>query len=293
MAEGTDPAGDATTGHPGHDITRFSLAYDPRRGTLAGTVQLAGSPHWEHPAFLLLVAGMRTATGCNGFPAGGFLTELYDARASWLRMTGPDSGIDGAAEKRGAGSAVQTFEVTNRKLRHTRWNCLSASVVDRDDANIVYDSATVYGFRGMPELALRVPEIRRPLRAGQTRWLRITVSNPGDGPLRNVRLRINRPRGVKIAPQARLIRRIKPRGKATVTVRLTMTRRANNLNRLRITARAGQLVASEATSVARRRPQATPRPGGGGGGGDGSQTCLRFVPDLSGTTGGSLVMVPC
>jgi hypothetical protein len=36
------------------------------------------------------------------------------------------------------------------------------------------------------------------------------------------------------------------------------------------------------------------KPGGGGGGGDGtSRTCVRYQADLSGETGGSLILVPC
>lgn len=296
LAEGKDPAGDATTGQPGHDIVGFGLAYDMRKGILAGAVRLAGNPSSDHPAILVLIAGMRSATGCAGHPSAGFVSYTDSRHASWVTMSTQQSSRNGSADKTGMGRATQGFEALDRQLRGKRWNCLFVAVTDPDDANIVYDSATVHGFEGLAELAMRVPELKNPLKVGQTRRLKLTIRNPGDGPLRNLRLRVTPPRGVNVGPRARLIRRVKPRGKATVTVKVTMTAKAKFTNRLQISMRSGRLVAKESVTVERQRPKPKPRRGGGGGSGDDSfrpGTCVRYFPDFSGESGGSLGLIPC
>jgi hypothetical protein len=73
---------------------------------------------------------------------------------------------------------------------------------------------------------------------------------------------------------------------------VTLSPRARTATDLKVTAAAGRLIArQETTTISVRKPT---KPGGGGGGADGSSgTCVRYLDDPSGGTGGSLILVPC
>lgn len=85
IASASDPSGDAGDPSAGRDITSVGLVYDREEGSLSGFVRFRGSPQ-ETPSLLTLFAGTRSATGCDGYPAGGFSSDTDEFGASWLRL---------------------------------------------------------------------------------------------------------------------------------------------------------------------------------------------------------------
>lgn len=287
VATATDPAGDAAD--PGRDITAAGMAYDRRTGRLSAALRLRGTPSTR--SFITLVAGVRTATGCNGYPAAGFGSYSDELDASWLRLDGESrAGPRGEADKVGGGTTVQTFETEQRGLVGGRWSCVSATVTEPGNARTVYDSLGPFTLVGQPGLSLTVRGVPKRFERNRSRRLKIRVSNTGDGPARGVKVRLAKARGLRAAPRAKSLGTIAPGRHKTVSVRVKLVRGARTLTKLGVRAGAGKLVARRTVDLRLRTPR---RRGGGGGGGGRGGSCVRFLPDLSGETGGSLILVPC
>ncbi len=295
IAETRDPSGDSTGSHASHDLLGAGIGFDQKTGFMVGVFALRGRPDHDNAAFITLYAGTRTPEGCSGYPSAGFgaFTDSFDGY--WVRQFGPGSHKLGEADKTGYMSDLQTFEVRTREFRGKKWNCLAANLTDPDDASVVYDRIDSVAFRGLPALKLRMPRVRKAVKVNRTRKLRIVVGNPGDGPLRGVKLRIKGDRGLKLSRHQARIKLIRPGRRKAITVRVRPTRKAGTRADVRVIVRGGRMKAEKATTIRVKHPPEKPRRGGGGGGSPspGGGTCVQYFPDLSGETGGSLGLVPC
>ncbi len=290
-ATASDPAGDAADASPGRDITAIAFAYDRRGGRLFGAVQLRGTPQDGAGALISLFAGTRTATGCNGFPAVGFGSVTDETGARWLRIDdGSGNGPRGSASKSGSLSNVQQFEVTDPQLAGRRVDCVVATLTELGNAAVVYDQAGPVLLAGLPALTARIQGASHPFTAGRAYRVKLTLANPGDGPTRRVRLKAARARGLTVRLATRSLPPIAAGGKRTVSATVTLDRRARLRTDLTITATAGDVVTRAIETLYLNTPS---RPGGGGRPDDSTQLCNRWQPDLSGQTGGSLILVPC
>ena len=293
VAVATDPAGDSSDPNPGRDITAIGLSYEDDSGELLGGVRLGGDPADEADALITLFAGTQTAAGCNGTPAAGFGSYASEFGASWLRYDdAAHNGPRGEADKRGFGSQVQEFEVTDAQLAGRRHDCVIATLSEPGNAANIYDVAGPLPLVGLPALRLEVGGVRRDFRPGRPRKVTLTLANDGDGPTEPVRLKLSRARGMKVKLRTRSLKAIAPGRRTKVTATVTLSGRARDATDLTVKATAGDLVARQETTLRLRRPS---KPGGGGGnGGDRpTQTCTRWLPDPFGDTGGSLILVPC
>jgi hypothetical protein len=296
VGEATDPSGDSADPNPGRDIVGAGLAYDPRTGGLFGAVGLRGEPG-DAPGLLTLFAGMRTAAGCDGYPALGFGTLTDEFGASWLRLDDASgtAAARGDADKDGYRSALQELEATDRRLAGRRPNCAVATLTEPGNPAVVYDTVGPIALVGQPVLALRIGRVPDRIPEGKRRTIKLKVSNTGHAPMRRVRVKVARARGMKATVKPRVLKRLAAGRKRTVSVTVTLGARADLSTDLKVSARAGKLVARAEDTLYVRRKQ-KPSSGGGGGGGDGfdgPKTCVRFIPDFTGETGGSLGLVPC
>jgi hypothetical protein len=294
VGQATDPSGDSTDPNPGRDIVEAGLAYDPRAGGLFGAVRLRGEPG-DAPALLTLFAGMRTPAGCNGYPAAGFGSMTDELGAAWLRLddSSGTATARGDADKDGYRSALQEFEATDRRLAGRRPNCAVATLTEPGNAAVVYDTVGPIALVGQPVLSLGIGRVPDRIPEGKTRKIKVTVSNTGNAPTRRVRLKVARAKGLKATVEPRVLKRIAAGRKRTVSVAVTLGARASLATDLKVSAKAGKLVARDEDTLYVRRKDKPPSGGGGGGGYDGPKTCVRFIPDFSGETGGSLGLVPC
>jgi hypothetical protein len=288
IATATDPAGDSADPSAGRDIIAASMSYDRRSGELIGAVQLRGVPG-EERSFLSLFAGTRTATGCDGLPYVGFGSYSDEFGASWKRLDDPaGTGPSGDAEKVAYRDAVQRFEATDGELAGHRLDCVMATVTEPGNPANVYDAAGPFELVGQPALSMRVRGVGRPFKPNRPRKLKVTLANAGDAATSPVRLRLSRARGLRVTPAKKSLGTLAPGSKRTVSVEVTLSGRARDATRLKVTASAGGLVARGKPTLYLRKPS---KPGGGGGGD--TQWCTRWVPDITGATGGSLIHVPC
>lgn len=293
VATAIDPANDAIDPSPGRDITAVGLSYDRRSGELAGAIALRGEPNHESSAFVSLFAGVRTASGCNGYPAAGFGAYSDDFGASWLRLDDPaGNGPRGEADKRGYLAEVQEFEVSDRQLAGRRLDCVIATLTEPGNATNVYDSVGPIPLVGQPALALRVSGGARAFGVGRPRTIKLTLSNDGDAPTGRVRLKFSRARGLTIKTKTKTLKSIAPQRHKAVTATVTLSDRARTATNLKVTTTAGRLSVHEETTLNLRTPT-RPGDGGGQGGGGSTGSCVRYQADLSGETGGSLILVPC
>lgn len=288
-----DPGGDAADPSPGRDITGLTLDYDRRTGSLAASIRLRGAPGEEARSLITIAAGRRTPTGCDGYPAGvlGSFTDEFDA--SWLRLdaAGSAPAARGDADKRGFDDAVQTFDTETRALAGRPFDCAVALLSEPGSPANIYDTAGPVDLVGQPALSVRakVPKRFKPRRA---RRMRVTVTNTGDGPARDVKLRLSRERGLSATPSRHSLKTLAPGARRTVAVKLRLSARARTVTDLGIRVRARNLVARESVPLRLRRP--APRRRRGGSDRDFTpRTCTRYSPDPFGDTGGSLILVPC
>jgi hypothetical protein len=286
VATAEDPAADSTDPSPGRDLTAIGLSYD-RSGALFGTVRLRGEPTEETPALVTLFAGTRTASGCNGTPAAGFGSDSTDFGARWLRLDDPTgNGPRGDAAKVGTFSAVQEFEATEDQLAGQKLDCVIAMLSEPGNAANVYDTAGPLDLVAQPALALKIGGVPRKFASGRPRRIKLVLTNAGDAPTGSIRLKLSRARGLAVKAK-RTVKSIPPGGRRTVTATVTLGARARTITDLKVSASAGRLKVRAETELVLRKP------GGGNGGGGGGGVCTRWIPDLSGETGGSLILVPC
>lgn len=297
IAETRDPQGDSSSTHPGHDLLGAGIGFDQKTGYMVGAFALRGRPDHENAAFITLYAGTRTPEGCSGYPSAGFGAFTDSFSGYWVRQFGPDSHKLGEADKTGYMSDLQTFEVRTREFRGKKWNCLGANLSDPDDPSVIYDRISPVAFRGLPALKLRMPRVRKAVKVNRTRKLRVVVGNPGDGPLRGVKVQIRSDRGLKLSRHRVPIRLIRPGRQKAITVRVKPTPKAGTRGDVRVIVRGGKMKAEKSTTIRVKHPPKKPKRGGGGGGGGspspGGGTCVQYFPDLSGETGGSLGLMPC
>jgi NPCBM-associated, NEW3 domain of alpha-galactosidase len=289
VARGSDPAGDASDASPGRDLTDIAVAYDRATGALKGTIGLRGAPT-DARSFLTLAAGTRTATGCDGYPAGVFGTYTDETDAGWFRLDAPGapSAAHGDAEKIGYDDQVQDFSAEAPELAHQPFDCVTALVSEPGNAANVYDVAGPLDLLGRPALGLRLKGVPKRLKAGTERTVRLTISNTGDGPARAVKLQIERARGLHVKPRRRSLPALAPGARRTVRLELRLGQRARSETNLKVVARAGDLIVRGRAPIHRIEHG---RSGGGGGGTPSS--CVQYSPDPFGTSGGALILVPC
>jgi hypothetical protein len=291
IATATDASGDAADPSPGRDITSVGLAYDRKEGSLSGFVRFRGSPQ-DVPSLVTLFASIRTATGCDGYPAGGFGSYSDEFGASWLRLDSPTgaAAARGEADKRGFDSEVQEFEASDAALGGRPWDCAVATITEPGNAANVYDTTGPIELVGQPGLSVRV-RVPKQFRRNRPQALKFTLSNPGDGPARRVKLRLGRARGLRLSPRARALGTIPAGKRKTIRVKARFDDRARSITELALKASSGRLVAKGTLRLRVHTPQR--RTGGGGGQSDVTRTCTRWSPDPFGDSGGSLILVPC
>lgn len=246
---------------------------------------------------LTLYAGRKTATGCDGAPTLGFVSFTDEFGASWLRLDDAGgSGPRGDADKSGGGDSVQRFNVTDPGLKQARPECVMASVNELGNAANVYDTIGPFTLDGLPDLALRVKGVpRERLKLGQTRRIKITVTNTGDGTARGVKLTLAARRGVKSSPRVKQIGTLFAGRRKTITVKVRLAGGARSITYVPVTASVGKLKREAELKLLRAFKKSPPRRGGSGGSPspDSPKLCTRFIPDFSGQSGGSLGLVPC
>lgn len=293
-----DPAGDSADPSPARDILTISASYDRKTGYLEGSVRLAGDPTSASDARVALYAGVRTATGCDGYPAislQGRTAENLDQLSaganpvSLLASSATDVFSDRAFRRRGPANAPE-FWVTDDDLAGKPADCLTAALTDPDDPTKIFDQAGPVPMTGRPELTATLGAVPSAVKPGQRRRVRLQLRNPGEGATGPIRLRVGRARGLTTkAP--RTLKSLRPGALRTVTVEVRLSRRAAASTRLRLTAEAGTLSARDDAPLYLRKPTPAPKPGGGGGSGtttpDYPQTCTFVQSD------GTLGLRPC
>lgn len=273
VGSGTDPTGDAVSPVAAHDIVGVAVALDPRTGRMQAQVRLRGEPTTDAPADLNLFAGRRQGSACTAFPAVGFSTLDTARGARGVRLDGAGrEPRTGAASKSGGGEAVQEFEAQLPIFRGVRPNCVVARTANWTDTRVVYDVAGPFPLRGIPGLEAGLQHKSLRLRPGQTRKLRLTLRNPGQAKTGRVRITTAKARGLTVRG-ARSVGSIAAGKRRTVTLRVSLSSRAQASTTLTVRASApGKLQAEASATLYRRSP-----PSSGGGGSDGPKLCYRYT----------------
>ncbi len=239
VATGQDPAGDSADASPARDIVRVGLAYDRRTGNLKGGVRLAGSPSSDTAANLTVFAGRTTSGGCTGYPAIGFGTQTDLTGADWVLLHDSASPpVRGDAEKV-YDEVAEEYEATEDALRGKRPNCVIARLNQPADPGNVFDIAGPVKLRGLPELEARFGNVPAIFYKGRTRK----------------------------------IRTIRPGSKRKVTLRITLSRRAQKLTDLKLTAKTRSGIRAQ---VEERLYLTQSSGSGGGGGSGGTNLCYEY-----------------
>lgn len=294
VGTGGDPTGDATDGNPAHDIVGFGASYGPADGSLVGVLRLAGRAGGANEYVRAhVMVGFRTPSGCNGFPAVGLQTypSAEGALVRWVRFGAADDPRpkDGFGRQQVLdGGHTLRFEVSDTDVAGLKADCAVAWTVNEQTPGVLVDTASATVLRAQPELVAEAGKMPPSQRVGQRRKVRVVLRNPGHAKTGRIRLSVAKARGLSVQ-HPKTIASLKPGAKRTVTLTTSLTSSAKASTRLRVTASAGDL---RARVDGRLR-----RAGTSGGSGSGQptppQTCNRWMPDLSGETGGSLVLVPC
>lgn len=294
VAIAEDPPGDSSDPAPARDILNAALGYDRRRGALVGMVRFRGAPTADTAGLITIFAGTRTPEGCNGYPAVGFSTVTDGLRPRWhVFEAAGSSGVFGDTRKSGAGTAIQQFEAVDRKMAGKQPDCMIATLTAPGDASVLYDTTGPIPLVAQPVTQLRLQGVPKRLPADRPRRVRVTVTNAGDAPTRPVRLRVASARGLRATPASSRMQAIAPGKSRTVTLRVSLSSRARAQTPLKLTATAGDQKVEAVGRIALQRPA---RKGGSGSGSGTSRpptVCNRWMPDISGETGGSLALVPC
>ncbi|HWV87780.1 MAG TPA: hypothetical protein VNZ62_20185 [Capillimicrobium sp.] len=116
-------------------------------------------------------------------------TDTFEA--DWLLLDSPTAPpvARGEADKRGFGTVVPQFEVTDAALRGHPMGLRVATLSEPGDAANVYDTTDPIDLAAQPGLAVRVraPKTFRP---GRPATVKIAVSNLGDAATERVRVRV-------------------------------------------------------------------------------------------------------
>jgi hypothetical protein len=296
VGAGSDPQGDAPDGNPAHDIVAFGASYRPADGALVGVVRLAadGAGADGHVR-IQLMAGRRTPAGCVGYPSVGFRSYPSGGGAlvRWVRFAqaGDPRPKDGFGRQQASdGGRTWRFEVTDRTLAGLQLDCALAWTHHDQSADAFVDTSREVTLRAQPELTATLGTLPASQRVGQRRTVRVTLRNPGHAKTGRIRLSVGKARGLAVR-HAKTVAALKPGAKRTVTLTTTLTSRAKATTRLRVTASAGDL----RTRIDGQLRRASRSSGSGSGSGSPRppQLCNRWLPDITGNSGGSLTLVPC
>lgn len=288
-----DPAGDATSPDPGHDLLAASVGYDRRTGFVAGAVQLRAAPR-EGRAFLHFQIGRLVGGRCEGTPVLGIGSYTDDFDATWLRFAAPDQvTARGEADKDGRNQPVQSFEARARALRGLRPDCALVLLSEPTDSANVYDAIGPFRLVPRPGLSMRLGGVPEDVRSGRSYTLKVTVTNPGEARTPPIQVRLRRAKGIAGTPKTVRLKPLRPGARATARFTIRPRENARFATELDVTATSGQMRVAGTRKIYVSTPSPPSRGGGGGGGGEGSRLCVRFIPDLSGESGGSLGLVPC
>lgn len=282
-----DPADQAD---PGRDITSATFTYS-RTGRMFAQVNTRAGVGDDPSVRISVWAGTMGPQGCNVYPAVGFIGYAAGNDARWHLLRGPEDTDWGFADReRGGGGPIARFSADRSDLRGLRPTCVTASVFDAEDVNTVYDEVTLGRLTAVPELQSKLGAVPSVLRPGRRYSLRVTVSNPGDAPTGRIRIGGTAGPGVKVIPKnVPSIAVGKSRTAvipvvvaSTATTRTAPLKLAIAAGRLRSRVESRLYVSRPSTSSPKKGT--TPRS---------PRLCNRWVPDLSGQTGGSLALVFC
>lgn len=283
-----DPAGDAPSG--AHDLLAVGLGYDPASGTLFGAVKTREAA--ELPATVVFAAASGFASGCGTAPAIGVASQLNQRGGIWTRLSAPGAvSSHGEAEKRGYGTTVQTIQATDEQLAGLRPDCVVVSMMD-PVTNAVHDSVGPIALVPQPALSMRLSGVPERVRSGRRYRLKVKLSNPGAAATGRLKIRLASTRGLSAGRRSLTVASVAPGKSRTVTLPLRLSASARALTDLKVSAAAGKLKAEAERRVFVRTPTRTKKPSGGGDGRP-SMTCTRWIPDISGNSGGYLGLVPC
>lgn len=282
----SDPAGDQVI--PGRDITSVAFSYS-RSGRMSAQIRTRAGAGDDRSVMVSAWAGTMGPDACNVYPAVGFTGSAGGADARWHLLRGVDDTDWGFADRDGGGgTALTRFSTTSSQLRGLRPNCLTATIHDADDAAIIHDTVVPVRLRPVAELEARLGKLPAVVRPGKTYPIRVVLTNPGDAPTGRLRVGAAAVRGLKVVP--RDVPSIRAGGRRIVAVPVSVTSRARTSTPLRITVAAGPLKSRVEGSLYVAGPRPT---GGRRAGTPAPRLCNRWMPDLSGQTGGSLVLVLC
>lgn len=289
VAGADDPVGDAP--RPDLDITSVAFGYDRREGLVVGALQLAAEPV-EDLSFVTLVAATRTATGCDQGPAVGLGTSPARWAADWVRFgEGGEVAAQGTAVKRGGTGTVQRIEITDPLLRAVQPDCLMVTLTDGRDPNVIHDVVGPVTLARRPALSMRLSGLPSKVRPGRTYRLKVRLENPGDAATGPVRVVLSKVRGLSVKRRSVTVKSLAAGAARNATLQVRLTRSARTSTKLDVKATAGQMKVAGERRVTVVKPSSRKR--GGGGGDKRVRTCVQYFPDLSGSTGGSLGLVPC
>lgn len=292
---GTDPSGDATDGNPAHDIVGFGASHSPGSGTLTGVIQLAASSRGGGDGVQAHVsAARRTPAGCPAYPAIGLASFIAtggpSVRWTWLADATPSSADEDGFGRRETldNGRVLRFEVSDHRLRQARFDCVLAWTTHQRSADAPIDLTSVAPLTAQPELAASLRNVPKSQKPGQRRTVRLVIRNPGHARTSKIRIRVSRQRGLSVR-HARTAATLKPGAQRTIRLTASLSPRAKPTTPLRVTVSAG----TAKTRVDGELRRAGTSGGSGGGGSRTPRLCNRWLPDITGESGGSLTLVPC
>lgn len=292
---GTDPAGDATDGNPAHDIVGFGASHSPGAGTLTGVIQLRGTSADGGDGVLAHIsAARRTPAGCPAYPAIGLASFIRtggpSVRWGWMAGATPSSGDDDGYGRRETleKGRVLRFEVSDDRLKGGRFDCVFAWTSHTRTPDAQIDVTAVKPMTAQAELAPTLRGVPKSQKVGQRRTVRLVIRNPGHARTGKIRISVGKQRGLSVR-HARTVASLKPGAQRTVRLTASLTSRAKSTTPLRVTVSAG----TTKTRVDAELRRAGTSGGSAGGGSHTPQLCNRWLPDITGESGGSLTLVPC
>lgn len=280
IGKGTDPAGDAPA--PGVDIVAFEVSYDAFYGVYDAEVRLRGTPDPALRGLISVSLGPRQGSAC-GFPSTSVSSINVERTAFWATADSPTDDPDFAdADQTGSGTAVQTFSAASSRLADRPADCAQAAVLVPGAGAQTYDVTAPVVVREppAPKLAIKVRDAKR--------GIKVTVSNRGEAPAREVTVRFGDALGLRYVPRRKSLRTI-PVGRRKASVfRVVVGSSVRRVTKLALSATARGGFRTFGTLTVRLKgplPKRPRRTNGGGGGTD----PLRFGTCL----GGGFTLIPC
>lgn len=291
----SDPAGDATDPGSGRDLQSAGFGYDRRTGTVSVTLALTNRPLLsEDGVGLRVFLAKRSPTGCDQTPgvAAAGQTQSSDL-LDWLLQTGPASAPPagtGTARNLNSFDAVQRFSFSGTALKARGFDCAVARTVALEDPTRIIDEVGPIALKALPELRMAITGVPKTIARGSRRTITVKLTNPGDAAATGAKVKVARAAGLK-AVASTAFGTIAPGRTVTRRIAVTATGTRPTVD-LKLTAATGSLSVARSYTLGVYKKGS--RRGGSGGGSAGAQMlCNQFAPDLSGQSGGSLILVPC